>query len=445
MRTAALVAVLLFSLSAAADQAAYLTKEQADQAVAGLQDQRTIRHFCAPCGDKEYRTQAIYYNAEAVPVEGSSNVEVRTEGEGIDLAYVYVDVDGVWTNLAMRLKIPVQDVPETLAGVPGPLPNVWPVYFAGTIGEELPILLWLSSGDETLGGYYHYTRIGTDIDLTGEFGAEGRFTLTEHADEKETGRFEGRFLEDGAALEGTWKSADGAKSLPFSLRRVALGGSDANTVVLAGRSSDRSASYPVLLPADADWPKAVNMAVQNKIRETRDAFADEYLSDWLSSYLPEAASGDADGPSWEYASDISVSLVDLTGNLASFVFQNYAFTGGAHPMTYYETLNLLRTDTGVKPIAFEDIFKDAAGAAKVISTRLVEDLKRQQASSVVSSSITEFKREDLNNFVVCRGGLVFHFSPYAVASYAEGAFQVRVPWDVVKDYLQDGLPGVWFP
>lgn len=444
MRTALLLALLLLPLAASADQAAYITKDQADQAVTALQDQRSIRHYCAPCGDKEFRTQAIYYSAEAVAVEGSPHFEVRTEGEGLDLAYVYVDVDGVWTNLAMRLKIPVQDVPETLAGVPGPLPNVWPVYFAGKLGGEHDILLWLTSGDEDFGGYYHYTRIGDLINVTGGLGASGTFTLTEHVDEKETGTFTGKFIEDGAAMEGTWKSADGAKTLPFTLKRVALAASEANTVILAGRSSDRSASYPVLLPAEEAWPKAVNLAVQASIRETRDSFANDYLTEWVSAYLPEATLGDETGPSWEYASDVGVSLQDLTDKFASFLFEVYSFTGGAHPMTYYETLNLLRTDSGVKPIGFEEIFKDVDGAVKAISTRLIEDLKRQEAGMVVDGSITAFERDSLSSFVVMRGGLVFHFSPYAVGPYAEGAFQVRVPWDVVKDYLHDGLPGAWF-
>jgi hypothetical protein len=32
-------------------------------------------------------------------------------------------------------------------------------------------------------------------------------------------------------------------------------------------------------------------------------------------------------------------------------------------------------------------------------------------------------------------GLVFNYSPYAVGSYAEGPYEVFVPWDVLKPYL----------
>lgn len=51
------VAVFIFALTAfsddvAADQAAYVTKEQAERAVALLKDKGEIKHHCAPCDDK---------------------------------------------------------------------------------------------------------------------------------------------------------------------------------------------------------------------------------------------------------------------------------------------------------------------------------------------------------------------------------------------------------
>ena len=104
------------TISILADQAAYITQEQAQKAAAFLKDKKQIRHYCNPCDDKGDRVEDIS-TVEAVAVADSKPYwEVLVNGKGIDLAYVYYkDEDGgEWKNLAKKMKIKVDDVPKSL-------------------------------------------------------------------------------------------------------------------------------------------------------------------------------------------------------------------------------------------------------------------------------------------------------------------------------------------
>jgi hypothetical protein len=106
--------ILALSLTALADQAAYVTEMQAKKAAEFLKEKGKIKHFCAPCGDKESRLEVIE-TIEAVPTGYENYWEVKVNGKGIDLAYVYYEIKkGKWKNVAKELKIKVSDVPKII-------------------------------------------------------------------------------------------------------------------------------------------------------------------------------------------------------------------------------------------------------------------------------------------------------------------------------------------
>ncbi len=109
------IILTLFTITALADQAAYITQAQAQKAAAFLKDKKQIRHYCKPCDDKGDRVEDIS-TVEAVAVADSKPYwEVLVNGKGIDLAYVYYqENDGKWKNLAKKMKIKVDDVPKSL-------------------------------------------------------------------------------------------------------------------------------------------------------------------------------------------------------------------------------------------------------------------------------------------------------------------------------------------
>ena len=124
------LAVALLALSpaiASADQFAYLDIRQAMAALDALdRTPREVRAFCAPCGDAqaaaiEVRDLGIARvwddRGSARPYadgDGRTYWEVEINGEGIDLAYVYVRTPAGWENLALTLGLDATDVPRTL-------------------------------------------------------------------------------------------------------------------------------------------------------------------------------------------------------------------------------------------------------------------------------------------------------------------------------------------
>lgn len=117
MRTKVILLSVILAISAVAayaDQAAYITKEQAEKAAVFLTGKMQIRHYCAPCDDKDDRVEDIK-TVVAAPAGYQDYWEVKVNGEAIDLAYVYFQTEeGKWKNLAKELDIKVHDVPKYL-------------------------------------------------------------------------------------------------------------------------------------------------------------------------------------------------------------------------------------------------------------------------------------------------------------------------------------------
>ncbi len=95
-----------------ADQAAWIEKSDADKANQTINPGIVLRKFCAPCGDSAWT--AITVKKVEVKHKGGSNYQVEINGQGIDLAYVYIEKNNRWVNLAIHLGLTVSDVPEFL-------------------------------------------------------------------------------------------------------------------------------------------------------------------------------------------------------------------------------------------------------------------------------------------------------------------------------------------
>lgn len=112
---AVLMLGLILSLAVFADQAAWITKDEAERTAVFLKDKTQIKHYCAPCDDKSVTTEDISA-VEAAPTGTEDYWEVLVNGKGIDLAYVYFQTkNGKWKNLAKEMNIDVENVPKYLS------------------------------------------------------------------------------------------------------------------------------------------------------------------------------------------------------------------------------------------------------------------------------------------------------------------------------------------
>ena len=96
------------------DQAAWITKREANAASRYVKKGDIVYGYCAPCGD----SKAVMIEVSSVSVKkvGEERYhELRINNTGVDLAYIYVIQDSKYENLAMLNNIEVQDVPRYLS------------------------------------------------------------------------------------------------------------------------------------------------------------------------------------------------------------------------------------------------------------------------------------------------------------------------------------------
>ena len=115
MRVAS-VAIGLIAFSVAplveADQAAWISKKDADAGAALIVVGQELRGYCAPCGDHAYTARKVASVDVGQP--DPSYWEVRVNGRGVDLAYEYVLSNGHWKNVAIAAGLNVTGVPAEL-------------------------------------------------------------------------------------------------------------------------------------------------------------------------------------------------------------------------------------------------------------------------------------------------------------------------------------------
>jgi hypothetical protein len=179
-------------------------------------------------------------------------------------------------------------------------------------------------------------------------------------------------------------------------------------------------------------------------RERREADRE-----WQNS--PELFRG---GQRWSLERDYAV--VSVVGDrYISILRTDYTFTGGAHPNTTLETV--LWDEQTKKRISIRPFFNDLSDNSRAMV----------EIQNAVISSLTNEKKErgtydpndnewfkslqpslfkigavvlEPSNEPGKSSGLTFHYSPYAVGPYAEGAYTAFVPWRILRPYLTaDGL------
>jgi len=125
---------------------------------------------------------------------------------------------------------------------------------------------------------------------------------------------------------------------------------------------------------------------------------------------------------------------------ASTWASTYAYTGGAHPNTVYKTFNFAMKENRPQMLTINDLTGADAGRIALLQAKLVGELRYRQASSVEANPEYKLSPDLLNNFVITPAGATWLFSPYEVASYAEGAFFVKIARNELAPFVDPTGP-----
>ena len=175
------------------------------------------------------------------------------------------------------------------------------------------------------------------------------------------------------------------------------------------------------------------------------------VNDFIQSYVHAAVQrfiGDAGelGPgvssAWFLQSSFSVSLV--RASMVSVRFTLTSYTGGAHGAHWTEPLNLW---TGpVRAFGIDELFTDAALGVHNLSEYAIAQLLTPDEGGRMrdESWVREGDGPEVKNFAsfnLTSRGILLTFDEYRLGSYAEGASEIHVPYDVVARLLNPALAG----
>ena len=151
---------------------------------------------------------------------------------------------------------------------------------------------------------------------------------------------------------------------------------------------------------------------------------------------------DTDSP---YSYEEAVDVVMANDSIFSMIEYMYDYSGGVHP-NHWETSINIDPVTG-KHLEFADVLMDADKAAQAIKDALYETYPDMTDEFDSMIYVTEeegdvagaFKSKIYNDtftWTLLPEGLKIFFSPYEVASYAAGEFEVLLPYDKYPELVQ---------
>lgn len=346
---------------------------------------------------------------------------------------------------------PATENTPIFAPVPINLKDSSTYYFVGELEDKAKSRTIALQGEMTLKGTslegkYHYQSGSGVMALQGSLSGDGTVTVNEktsagefsyNPDHKEqtTAIIRGKLDKVQGIITGSWVSSDGKVTYPCTLKMIAY---HAN---IKHPSINVSVSYPVFSAPDF---AALNDSITRIMRASFDSSVKSVTSQiaeiksdtsLLSDFKPEERLTETDDLRIHFASGALVSMTHL----------QYFDGGGAHGNYGYIGETWQKRGGAWQQLRLKDLFTSDTAYYKRINDLLISHLKKRGASFVADGSTTDLTdglRVGSQSFVIHPAGITFLFSPYAVASYAEGEQEVFIPWKALKDFLRkDGAAG----
>ncbi|WBA40144.1 DUF3298 and DUF4163 domain-containing protein [Hymenobacter canadensis] len=305
---------------------------------------------------------------------------------------------------------------------------------------------------------------GHPFDLNGTAGPADSLTLQDYAPEHGASGSQPivwRLRRQGSLLTGT------VGGRPVELRQ----GQPAGSIQLGSRFfQDSVAAFPetpgtpyaqqrllALLPASASTSGTLQESLLRGLRadtvDTQPAptlpkLWQQRLQQFTEDYRQDAAGsrpepGDTSSPAFgiglRYDEQQLMHVLWNQAPLLSIGYFSYSYTGGAHGM-YGTSAATFDTRTG-RRLRYDDIFR--AGTQPQLVALLDQAARRMLGLAPGASLEGPLFVKHLpatRNVFLTSGGAVFIYSPYEVASYAQGEIRVFVPLAELRPLLRPGLP-----
>ena len=164
------------------------------------------------------------------------------------------------------------------------------------------------------------------------------------------------------------------------------------------------------------------------------------MTDQVSEHVKFCSEMDNSGAHAMWDLNLHFTMGDANPTFGSTWVSSYSYTGGAHPNTVYKTFNIGLKNNRPVMLTINDLTGGDAQKMSGLEAKLVAELRYRKASSVEADPNFKLDPKLLNNFVVTPAGATWLFSPYEVASYAEGPFFVKFSRTEMRPYIDQNGP-----
>lgn len=194
--------------------------------------------------------------------------------------------------------------------------------------------------------------------------------------------------------------------------------------ILRDLHGDTLANQPVVQP-EQQW------------QQWNQQFTKEYREDAAS--LRKEMQEDMPAYALRYESQRAAYVLWNQAPLLSLGLYHYSFTGGAHG-SYGTIVATYNTRTGQR-LRFDDVFRPGAETQlSSILDRAVRRTLRIPATEALDQTLFVKKMPVTPNFYLTSGGAVFVYTPYEIASYAQGEIHIFVPLQELQRVLLPPTP-----
>jgi hypothetical protein len=339
-------------------------------------------------------------------------------------------------------------------------------HFVGKIGEDSVTMdLVETKSAHIVGelpqfdGYFTFLKNQEPLPISGTMDSTGTINLTAQT-RKSMDDFEGKITADGT-FTGRWKNASMKASTTIVLKETTADGALLMDVFAfedsiklfdnVPNSPQATFAMDALLPAkntegslfdilrtliikelkgDSVTGDYKNLQLSDVQKSTRDSFFSMYKKE-----LEYEKSDMASNEQLSHYQQARMAVVSNTDGLLSLAFTTASFTGGAHGNygTQLRTYNI----KSKKQVSLNDILKPnyqaTLNAALLRAAKNYFGLKPNE--SLAGAALVETVEAN-DNFAVTRTGILFNYTPYEIASYADGEIQLFIRFEDIKSIVK---------
>ena len=199
-------------------------------------------------------------------------------------------------------------------------------------------------------------------------------------------------------------------------------------------------SYPEIILSDEFKEKYPKLKIEI---DSQNSYWRSFAKDSVSEYAGYKMTDEID-TGYPYTSEAAAEVLRADDRIFTVYESKYDYSGGAHPNHWGSTLNIDPV-TG-KHLEFQDVLKDTKKTAEAINEVLYEtypDMTDEFDSFIyrsenqtVADAFEETIYNDTFTWALLPEGLKIFFSPYEIASYAAGEFEILLPYDKYPEIVQ---------